>query len=210
MKLFLILFVVKLSVEYVIPPPSQAALMARYVVHNTGWISLATISTQSKIVGYPFVSLKSFSDGPDNNSTGVPYLYMTDMDVSGKDVIANNKVTIMASLAEESYCKTKNFDPQDPRCAKVMMSGRLVKIPQSSEEYMFGKQALFDKHPSMKDWPTNHNFYVAKIDLEQIEVLDFFGGIKHVTIDDYFKANASTGNNILTDFPEIVVVDIQA
>lgn len=90
MRLFLILFVVKLSVEYVIPPPSQAVLMARYVVHNTGWISLATISTQSKIVGYPFVSLKSFSDGPDNNSTGVPYLYMTDMDVSGKDVIVSN------------------------------------------------------------------------------------------------------------------------
>lgn len=49
-------------------------------------MSIATISTQDAIKGYPFVSLKSLSDGPETNATGIPYLYMTSMDVSGKDV----------------------------------------------------------------------------------------------------------------------------
>lgn len=49
-------------------------------------MSVATISTQENITGYPYVSLKSLSDGPKNNSTGVPYLYMTTMDVSGHDL----------------------------------------------------------------------------------------------------------------------------
>lgn len=53
------------------------------------WVSIATISTQESIKGFPYVSLKSFSDGTKDNSTGIPFLYMTDMDVSGKDVLVN-------------------------------------------------------------------------------------------------------------------------
>lgn len=54
-----------------------------------GWVSIATISTQDDIKGFPYVSLKSFSDGPKENSTGTPFLYMTDMDVTGKDVLVS-------------------------------------------------------------------------------------------------------------------------
>lgn len=50
------------------------------------WASIATISTLSEIQTYPFVSLKSVSDGPRDNSTGMLYFYITSMDVSGKDI----------------------------------------------------------------------------------------------------------------------------
>lgn len=87
------------------PQPFEYPKMARYILRNSGtffskikffeaqtsliadWVSVATISTQTQIKGYPFVGLKSVSDGTDTNSTGIPYLYMTDMDVSGKDLI---------------------------------------------------------------------------------------------------------------------------
>ncbi|XP_030757917.1 protein CREG1-like [Sitophilus oryzae] len=171
------------------PPHGEIALMARYIVHNTGWVSVATISTQKSILGYPFVSLKSFCDGPVDNSTGIPYFYMTSMDVSGKDLDKNNSVTIMASLAEVDFCSEKAYDPQDPRCPKVIITGKFVKLPESGSEYAFAKESLFERHPEMRLWPLDHDFYVAKIDMDQICVLDFFGGIKYVSLSDYFNPN---------------------
>jgi hypothetical protein len=135
------------------PQPDEVAKMARYIMRNSDWVSVATTSTQKAIQGYPFVSLKSVSDGTASNSTGVPYLYMTDMDVSGKDIEKDNRCTILASLAESEYCKQKNFDPQDPRCAKLIITGKMVKVDKDSSEYEFGQNALFSKHPSMKWWP---------------------------------------------------------
>ncbi|XP_050308561.1 protein CREG1 [Anthonomus grandis grandis] len=203
-------FFSKLLSRFNLNPPhyKDVALMARYIIHNSDWLTIATISTQKSIEGFPFVSLKSLSDGPMDNSTGIPFLYMTDMDVSGQDILKNNNVTIMATLAESDYCTNKNYDPQDPRCAKVIISGKLLKVSTSSAEYEFGKESLFERHPAMKDWPTDHEFYVAKVDLRQILVLDFFGGIKTVTPNDYFNANVSNLINLDSYFRRISVVPI--
>ncbi|KAG5877435.1 hypothetical protein JTB14_016893 [Gonioctena quinquepunctata] len=182
--------------------------MARYIIHNSDWVSIATISTQDAIRGYPFVTLKSLSDGPKTNSTGVLYLYITPMDVSGKDVQSDNRVTIMATLAQSDYCETENFDPQDPRCAKVLITGRLKKVDNSTSEYKFGLDSLFDRHPQMEKWPSYHHFYLAKVDIQQIEVLDYYGGLKPVTIEDYFDANVTNVVNYNRDFDNISVIDI--
>lgn len=96
----------------------------------------------------------------------------------------------MATLAQSDYCKTKDYDPQDPRCAKLIISGRIMK-PNSPSEYDLAMKSLFARHPVMKTWPKGHNFYPAKVYIQQIEVLDQFGGIIHVTAEDYFKANVT-------------------
>ncbi|KAJ8934228.1 hypothetical protein NQ318_002086 [Aromia moschata] len=157
------------------PQPWKTALMARYIMHYSDWLSMATISTQTSIKGYPFVSLKSVSDGPSTKSTGTPYLYMSPLDVLAVDLASDQRVSIMATLAQSDYCRTENFDPQDPRCAKLLITGGYVKVNKSSSEYQFGLTALLDRHPSMKSWPTDHDFYVAKVVPTNIEVLDYFG-----------------------------------
>lgn len=182
--------------------------MARYIMHQSDWVSIATISTQSSIKGYPFVGLKSLSDGPETNSTGIPYLYMTEMDISGKDLETDPRVTVMATLAQSDYCRTENFDPQDPRCAKVIISGKFIKINKNSPEYKFGQESLFDRHPAMKTWPTDHEFYVSKVDPIQIDVLDYFGGIKHVSREDYFNANITNIINADVQFTKVSVLEI--
>ena len=69
------------------PPPEAAARMARYIVHNSDWASMATLSTRDPIAGYPFASVFSVSDGSDvKESSGIPYLYMTPLDMSVKDL----------------------------------------------------------------------------------------------------------------------------
>lgn len=52
----------------------------------TDWVAISTKSTQKETAGYPFVNLQSMSDGPVTNSTGIPYLYMSDLDLSAIDV----------------------------------------------------------------------------------------------------------------------------
>lgn len=34
----------------------------------------------------------------------------------------------MATLETTDYCRQKKFDPEDPRCARVMLSGKVVPV----------------------------------------------------------------------------------
>jgi hypothetical protein len=68
------------------PPPSEAARMARYIVHNSDWASIATISSMKNIKSFPFANTYSVSDGTVANSSGIPYLYMTPLEMSSQDL----------------------------------------------------------------------------------------------------------------------------
>jgi len=72
----------------VIPPPEEAARMARFVLHNCDWGALATLSAQEGLRGRPFANIFSLSDGPPGplGGSGVPYLYLTDLEISVRDL----------------------------------------------------------------------------------------------------------------------------
>ena len=92
------------------------------------------------------------------------------------------------SLAQTGYCRKMNYDPEDPRCAHVILTGEFVKLDSTSSEGEFAKSALFSRHPIMPDWPTGHHWFFAKLDIKNIIVLDFFGGAITVPVQDYFSA----------------------
>lgn len=69
-----------------IPPHDQVARVARFVAHQCDWASVATVSTHSPVQGQPFSNLFSVSDGPQGSGTGVPYLYLTHMELSVQDL----------------------------------------------------------------------------------------------------------------------------
>ncbi|KAF5299198.1 hypothetical protein FQA39_LY02371 [Lamprigera yunnana] len=189
------------------PKPWQKTLMARYVVHQSDWVSISTISTLKAVSTYPYVNLKSMSDGPISQSSGVPYLLMTHLDVSGKDLENDNRCSILASLAETNYCKQEDLDPQDPRCSRVILTGHFLKVDPSSAEYKIAKNALYSRHPHMKKWPIKHNFYIGKVDIEFIALLDNFGGIEFIDPQDYFHANV-TNLEYLTCLNEVKIVEM--
>ena len=81
-----------------------------------------------------------------------------------------------------------NYDPEDPRCAHVILTGRFTKLTPGSEEEQFAKHALFSRHPIMPDWPDGHHWFFAKLDIVNILLLDFFGGAVTVPVTDYFNA----------------------
>lgn len=71
-----------------IPPHDQVARVARFVVHQVDWASMATISTHKPVVGQPFSNAFSISDGPAGSGSGcgVPYMYLTRMEISVQDL----------------------------------------------------------------------------------------------------------------------------
>ncbi|XP_029377737.1 protein CREG1 [Echeneis naucrates] len=169
-----------------IPPHDQVARVARFVAHRCDWASMATISSHPPVLGQPFSNVFSVSDGPPGSSSGVPYLYLTHMEVSVQDLQVNPAASLSMSLAQTDFCRLQGFDPQSPLCAHIMLSGSVVQVNGTEAE--FAKKALFTRHPEMIDWPTDHNWFFAKFNITQVWVLDYFGGVKIVTPEEYFKA----------------------
>lgn len=40
----------------------------------------------------------------------------------------DNRCTVSVTLEETDFCRKQNYDPEDPRCARVMLSGRMVRV----------------------------------------------------------------------------------
>ncbi|PWA33814.1 hypothetical protein CCH79_00017270 [Gambusia affinis] len=125
-----------------IPPHDQVARVARFIAHQCDWASMATISSHKPVKGQPFSNVFSVSDGPHGTSSGVPYMYLTHMEVSVQDLQVNRlsrfcytnkhhvnpQASLSMSLAQTDYCKQQGFDPQSPLCAHIILSGSVVQV----------------------------------------------------------------------------------
>ena len=90
-------------------------------------------------------------------------------------------------------CGAQALDPEDPRCARLTLSGRLGRLTNASEETAAARAALFGRHPEMAGWPVAppHNFEFYKLDISDIWLVDFFGGAANISTSDYFQASPS-------------------
>ncbi|XP_056145851.1 protein CREG2-like [Lampris incognitus] len=168
------------------PPHQETARTARYISHYSDWGHLATISTQDKIKGLPFGNIFSVSDGPLDNSTGVIYFYVTPMDNTVSDLKSNPYASLTFSEAEGDFCRQMIYDPEDPRCARLTLTGKMVTV--GPEELEFAKAAMFTRHPVMQKWPVEHKWFFLKLELIQVWLQDWVGGVSLIPLEDYFKA----------------------
>ncbi|XP_040307582.1 protein CREG1 [Herpailurus yagouaroundi] len=168
-----------------LPPREDAARVARFVTHVCDWGALATLSTDQAVRGWAFADVLSLSDGPPGAGSGVPYFYLSPLQQSVGNLQENPHATLTMSLAQTNFCRKQGFDPQSPLCAHIMLSGTVTKVNES--EMDFARQSLFVRHPEMKTWPSSHNWFFAKLNITNIWVLDYFGGPKIVTPEEYYN-----------------------
>ncbi|XP_048350338.1 protein CREG2 [Sphaerodactylus townsendi] len=167
-------------------PQEQATRTARFLVHYNNWGFLATKSTQEKIQGAPFGNCLSISDGPSDNSTGTPFFYVTPKDNTIADLMKNSIASLTLPEVERDFCRKTVVDPEDPRCARLILTGQMVTVPP--EEIEFAKQALFSRHPVMRKWPRNYEWFFMKMNIEHIWLQNWYGGIGAIAAEEYFKA----------------------
>jgi len=159
------------------PNVSDKAGSARWVVNQANWGVIATTSV--RLNGTAFGNPISVAE-----IGGQPYFYVSLLDESMHDIQKNPECTL--SLSEASLdCTALKLDPEDPRCSRLSLSGKMLNVTES-KEHATAKAALFDIHPGMKSWPADHNWAVYKLDIEKIWLIDFFGGPADVTPKDYF------------------------
>eukprot|EP00934_Nitzschia_sp_Nitz4_P001675 Nitzschia sp. Nitz4//scaffold8_size234185//53950//54633//NITZ4_001240-RA/size234185-processed-gene-0.146-mRNA-1//-1//CDS//3329559755//1675//frame0 len=183
------------------PNYKDKAATARWMVHALDWGTLSTISTRMGVADIPFGNIYSFVDGTCGNATGTPYFYGSYMDQSLADTLDNPSVSLSLSEASlPSVCTNKESlkactlgtqygDPENPICARLTLTGQVVVVDESSAEFEFARAALFERHATMEDWPENHGWVIFKIDIEDIWLIDFFGGATILTPEEYNAAS---------------------
>uniref|UniRef100_A0A2K5VT40 Cellular repressor of E1A stimulateds 1 n=1 Tax=Macaca fascicularis TaxID=9541 RepID=A0A2K5VT40_MACFA len=117
--------------------------------------------------------------------SGVPYFYLSPLQLSVNNLQENPYATLTMTLAQTNFCKKHGFDPQSPLCAHIILSGTVTKVNET--EMDIAKHSLFIRHPEMKTWPSSHNWFFAKLNITSIWVLDYFGGPKIVTPEEYYN-----------------------
>jgi len=194
------------------PDAPEKAKTARWMVHSLDWGVLSTISSRlgdEDSPPVPFGNIYSFVDGPCGNGTGTPYFYGTYMDASFSDTKTNNRVSLsLSESALGSVCPEQEAvgsctlgsefgDPENPMCARLTLTGTMVVLDEASDEYVFAKDAFFERHTSMKNWPTEHGWIIGKIDIQDVWLIDFFGGATIMDPKDYYAADKDDDDEAL-------------
>ncbi|XP_017230182.1 uncharacterized protein LOC108204972 [Daucus carota subsp. sativus] len=167
------------------PRPADAAPFARWLVSHSSWGVLNTIADD--MGGAPFGNVVSFSDGQPDSGSGIPYFYLTTLDPTATYALKDQRSSFTISEYNIGTCGKK--DPENPSCAKITLTGKLNVLDNKSNEAEYAQNALFSKHPEMEDWPKDHNFQIFKLDIENIFLINWFGGPKPLTPDEYLHTS---------------------
>ncbi|TDG51897.1 hypothetical protein AWZ03_001567 [Drosophila navojoa] len=163
------------------------AKIARQLVHRANWASVGSISTNKIVKDYPMVNIISIDDNSlEGKSSGVIRFLLTDLDFTGPDWQNNNKVTFLFTDEQTLNCKNANKDPMEPTCARVIISGQVKKLPKDEPSYTPALNTFIARHPAAAKWIKEHNFYLCELDIQNIFVLDFYGGPHQVNASDYY------------------------
>jgi hypothetical protein len=171
------------------------------MVHTLNWGVISTVS--SRLPGAPpFGNVYSFVDGSCGNSSGTPYFYGTYQDQTFKDMKENPKASLTLSEASlASVCGPSGLaacstvasgkvnpvgDPESPICARLTLTGTLVELDRNSDEFHEALAAFYLRHPQMKDWPSGHGWVIAKLEIEDIWLIDFYGGASILNLENYY------------------------
>lgn len=180
----------RLQLHSIRPSYHEYAKMARYLVHKSNWTAMGTISSLSIIQGFPMVNVISIADSAwQAKSTGRIYCLLTDLDFTAKDLAKTNKLTALFSEDQDLACTANGTDSMEPTCARVIITGSIMRLDPNTPEYADANEWYTNRHPASIHWRKTHSFYFCKLNIENIAVLDFYGGAHYISVVDYYNAN---------------------
>ena len=112
-----------------------AFYLARYIAHYMDWCIISTISIQYN--GIPTGIPVSVADGPVDNGTGVPYIYIAPAAPTSKDLKHNASSSFSFSEAMSDYCLKKKYIAEFPKCARLTLAGKVLSRSFSSWSLLY-------------------------------------------------------------------------
>eukprot|EP01061_Rhynchopus_euleeides_P045993 TRINITY_DN8552_c0_g2_i1.p1 TRINITY_DN8552_c0_g2~~TRINITY_DN8552_c0_g2_i1.p1 ORF type:complete len:215 (+),score=86.91 TRINITY_DN8552_c0_g2_i1:53-646(+) len=166
----------------------RRATFARWLVHESNSTIVATSSQQYSNIAYPNLMATSDGTGP-QDCTGEVYIYVANISTIVADIRANPRVTFgfFETVENDKYCTGPQYDEEDPNCGKVHLTGTAEIVAQSGD-LSVAEKYLFWRHPAMASWPGEHGWLTISLNIETVDVLDFYGSQVHLTVDEYKKA----------------------
>jgi len=173
---------------------------AQKVVHSS------SSGTEADSKPVPFGNIYSFVDGVCDDSTGTPYFLGTYMDQTFADTLSNSAISLSLTEASiPSVCGTSPLksceiaptgygDPENPVCARLVLSGILETLTPGTDEYQLAQKGLYQRHPSMAQWPSGHKWVFAKLNIQDIWLIDYFGGASILDVDAYYSVDLTSGD----------------
>ncbi|KAM9203374.1 protein CREG2 [Mergus octosetaceus] len=168
------------------PPPCSRPCCRRFLAHYNAW---GFVAAPRKIRGIPFGNCLLISHGPVNNSTGIPFFYVTLKDNVVADLLKDPVASLTLPEADGNFCRKNVVNPEDPRCARLTLTGQMVTVPP--EETEFAKQAMFSRHPVIRKWPRSYEWFFMKMNIEHIWLQSWYGGVSAVLVEEYLNTAPS-------------------
>eukprot|EP00879_Flechtneria_rotunda_P021972 GHRR01023172.1.p1 GENE.GHRR01023172.1~~GHRR01023172.1.p1 ORF type:complete len:224 (+),score=68.71 GHRR01023172.1:185-856(+) len=165
------------------PQHTEHAKLARWLVHLNSWGSLSTTSPQATAGG----GTVSYADGAEDNASGRLFFYLTPMDETAQHIQEHPTCAFIISEAQMLPSGCDHRDPEDPTCARITILGRMEQI-ESQTDKQAATAALFSRHPVMQGWPDDHGFQFYELHVQEIHILDWYGGMHILPADEYFAA----------------------
>lgn len=190
------------------PPWRKHALMARWLAHEAPYGVLATVAPGGAPVGgvvsvadaalpapTPSRAARAAGDDPappppppqPQQRSGRLFLYLSPMDELTQNLAKDARVSLtLTQMSTTTACQT---DPEDPQCARASFLGKAIG-PLQGDAAAAAKAALFAKHPAMQDWPDDHAFGAWEVVVDEVHLLDYYGGMAVIPAGDYYGAQA--------------------
>ncbi|XP_053313436.1 protein CREG2 [Spea bombifrons] len=176
------------------PSPTNAnqhrvAKKARVLAHQSKWGFLATLSAQEVIQAMPFGHILLTSDGPIDNSTGIPFCYVPPKSSLVSDLLKNPTASLTFADPDSDKVRKNLSEPEDLQCASLTLTGQMISVPV--EEVDFARKSLYSRHALMKKWSQNKEWLLMKMNTEHIFLSNCYGGSFNISLDDYYRASVN-------------------
>eukprot|EP00127_Corallochytrium_limacisporum_P002061 Clim_evm49s99 gene=Clim_evmTU49s99 len=167
------------------PDWDNLAERAKWVVDNSMYAVIsfdkANITIDDKPLAFGTVESMSSVDGK-------PVFYMSELSTTYVDMQAtgtkNGTITLTEEMMLGGVCTALGLDVEDPLCTKLWLVGTFRDADETETDSF--KEQLFTDHPIMATWPSGHDWHVMTMDIAYISIIDYYGGMFNVSLDDYF------------------------
>lgn len=119
------------------------------------------------------------------------FFYLTHRNTMDGTALTISQASFQPELFDIAGCGDMQnvVDAQDPRCAKLTFVGRIAPCDDDCE--VIAKQALFAAHPSMENYPADHDFHTHEMIIDFAWMIANFGGGDEITAEEYYQATPS-------------------